>query len=130
MDVSQLLRTAREWAGFTQSLLARLSGIAQPKVSAYESGRELPTTRTLARLLDACASELRLTGLRIPADQMSRGALRSLGNHRGVAAALLAGEATRQRPLGRAPRANRMWESSRSRGGLHCALIVGSMDKR
>ena len=102
MEVPHLLRSARLRAGFTQSLLARLSGVAQPKVSAYESGRESPTTKTLRRLLDACGSELRLTGRRVPAEQMNRGARRSLENHRRVAAALLTDEATRKRLLDRA----------------------------
>ena len=102
MEIPQLLRSARERAGFTQSLLARLSGVAQPKVSAYESGRESPTTKTLAKLLDACDSELRLAGRRIPSAQMNRGARRSLENHRQIAAALLTDEATRRALVARA----------------------------
>jgi len=102
MEISQLLQSARERAGFTQSLLARLSGVAQPKVSAYESGRESPTTKTLAKLLDACGAELRLVGRRTSPEQMNRGARRSLENHRQVAAALLADEATRRDLLARA----------------------------
>jgi hypothetical protein len=77
-----------------------MSGIAQPRVSGYESARESPTTRTMARLLDVCETELRLTGRRIPADQMGRGALRSLENHRKIAATLLADEETRRRLVG------------------------------
>lgn len=96
MEISRLLRRARERAGYTQSLLARLSGVAQPKVSAYESGRESPTTKTLAKLLDACDSELRLAGRRTPPAQMSRGARRSLENHRRIAAALLSDETNRR----------------------------------
>ena len=102
MDIAGLLRAARGWAGFSQSLLARLSGIAQPKISAYESGRESPSTRTLVRLLDACGSDLRLSGRRTSPDQMSRGARRSLENHRKIAAALLLDEAARQGRIGQA----------------------------
>jgi len=102
MEIPQLLRLARDRAGFTQSLLARLSGVAQPKVSAYESGRESPTTKTLAKLLDACGVELRLTGRRTPAEEMDRGALRSLERHRRIASGLLADETSRQRLLGEA----------------------------
>lgn len=102
MEIPRLIRRARQRAGYTQSLLARLSGVAQPKVSAYESGRESPTTTTLAKLLDACDSELRLAGRRIPSAQMNRGARRSLESHRQIAAALLADEATRQTLLARA----------------------------
>jgi transcriptional regulator with XRE-family HTH domain len=102
MEVSQLLRLTRERAGFTQSLLARLSGVAQPKVSAYESGRESPTTKTLAKLLDACGAELRSTGRRIPAQEMGRGARRSLEHHRRIAADLLTDKASRRQRLGQA----------------------------
>jgi len=102
MEIPRLLQRARERAGYTQSLLARLSGVAQPKVSAYESGRESPTTKTLTKLLDACDSELRLAGRRTPPAQMNRGAQRSLENHRRIAAALLTDEATRQALVARA----------------------------
>jgi transcriptional regulator with XRE-family HTH domain len=102
MNIAGLVRAARDRAGFSQSLLARLSGVAQPKVSAYESGRESPTTKTLLRLLEACGSELRLSGRRTSPDAMSRGARRSLENHRKIAAALLADEATRQSRIGQA----------------------------
>jgi transcriptional regulator with XRE-family HTH domain len=95
-----LLRTARERAGFSQSLLARLSGVAQPKVSAYESGRQSPTVKTLVRLLDACGSELGLSGRRTSPDLMSHGAVRSLEKHRKIAAALLADGETRQVLIG------------------------------
>ncbi len=56
--IAHLLREARGRAGLTQAALADLAGIAQPNVSAYESGRRSPTVRTLLALLDACGVEL------------------------------------------------------------------------
>ncbi len=105
MDAGHLIRQARTRVGFSQSLLARLSGVAQPRVSAYESGREFPTTKTLERALDACGAELALTSRRIPAEEMSRTERRSLELHRTIAAHLLADDQTRGRLLADATRA-------------------------
>lgn len=58
LDVAALLRDARAHAGLTQSELGARTGIAQPNISAYESGRRAPTVRTLVALLDACEVEL------------------------------------------------------------------------
>lgn len=44
------LRERRRAAGLTQSELARRSGVAQPNIAAYESGRRRPTAATLAKL--------------------------------------------------------------------------------
>lgn len=41
-------------AGLSQSELARRSGIAQPNIAAYESGRRIPTASTRERLTAAC----------------------------------------------------------------------------
>jgi uncharacterized protein len=49
MDV----RDRRRRAGLTQRELALLTGIAQPNISAYESGRLTPSDSTLARIVDA-----------------------------------------------------------------------------
>ncbi|UYM03776.1 XRE family transcriptional regulator [Solicola gregarius] len=46
MDVRQL----RLRAGLSQRRLADLTGIAQPNISAYESGRLTPSPTTLARI--------------------------------------------------------------------------------
>lgn len=46
------LRTA---AGLTQAELARRSGVAQPNVAAYESGRRRPSAAMLARLRRAAS---------------------------------------------------------------------------
>jgi uncharacterized protein len=58
LDVAALLRDARVHAGLTQADLGQRTGIAQPNISAYESGRRIPTVRTLVALLDACDVEL------------------------------------------------------------------------
>lgn len=61
MDAAQLLATAREEAGLTQSLLAARAGTSQAAVSAYESGRRSPSVATLDRLLAACSFRARVT---------------------------------------------------------------------
>lgn len=54
-----LLVSARTRLGLTQTAFARLLGIAQPTLSAYESGRRQPTLPTLLRLLGRAGFELR-----------------------------------------------------------------------
>lgn len=44
------LRDRRHAAGLSQRELARRSGVAQPNIAAYESGRRTPAPTTLARL--------------------------------------------------------------------------------
>ena len=56
-----LLRQARADAGLSQTALAQRTGIAQPNISAYESGVRTPTVRTLLALLDACGARLLLS---------------------------------------------------------------------
>ncbi len=58
LDVAKVLRDARDHAGLSQTELGERTGIAQPNISAYESGRRTPTVRTLVALLDACDVEL------------------------------------------------------------------------
>lgn len=53
-----LLRAARERAGLSQSELARLSGVAQSVVSAYEAGKRQPALTTLAKLVAATGHTL------------------------------------------------------------------------
>jgi len=55
-----LLRSARSRSGLTQTAFADLIGVAQPTLSAYESGRRQPTLPTLMRLLAAAGYELRM----------------------------------------------------------------------
>lgn len=40
----------RQRAGLTQEQLADLSGVAQPNIAAYESGKRAPSAKMLARL--------------------------------------------------------------------------------
>ncbi|MCC7077103.1 MAG: helix-turn-helix transcriptional regulator [Acidimicrobiia bacterium] len=54
MDVPWLLRRARTNAGLTQRRLAELTGVAQPSIARYETGRTTPSIPTLERLVAAC----------------------------------------------------------------------------
>jgi transcriptional regulator with XRE-family HTH domain len=55
-----LLQSARLRLGLSQTAFADLLGIAQPTLSAYESGRRQPTVPTLLRMLERAGLELRL----------------------------------------------------------------------
>lgn len=105
MEISELLGRARRRVGFSQSLLARLSGVAQPKLSAYEAGREVPSGRTLAKILAAAGATLELAAQRLTDTEMSESASRSLGLHRVVAAQLLTGSDSQRQEILRSARA-------------------------
>lgn len=55
-----LLKSARGRLGLSQHSFADLLGIAQPTLSAYESGRRQPTLPTLLKLLARAGLDLRL----------------------------------------------------------------------
>ena len=55
-----LLQSARLRSGLSQTAFADLIGVAQPTLSAYESGRRQPTLPTLMRLLARAGFDLRL----------------------------------------------------------------------
>lgn len=55
-----LLLSARTRLGISQTAFAELLGIAQPTLSAYESGRRQPTLPTLLRLLGRAGLDLRM----------------------------------------------------------------------
>lgn len=55
-----LLLSARTRLGVSQTAFAELLGIAQPTLSAYESGRRQPTLPTLLRLLSRAGLDLRM----------------------------------------------------------------------
>ena len=55
-----LLHLARTRLGLSQTAFADLLGIAQPTLSAYESGRRQPTLPTLMGMLARAGMELRL----------------------------------------------------------------------
>jgi transcriptional regulator with XRE-family HTH domain len=58
MDVTALIRDARQAAGLTQHQLADRARTAQPAVAAYESGSKTPNLATLERLLGACGHDM------------------------------------------------------------------------
>lgn len=49
-QISETLRQRRQNAGLTQRDLALRSGVPQPNIAAYESGRRVPAVGTLERL--------------------------------------------------------------------------------
>jgi transcriptional regulator with XRE-family HTH domain len=55
-----LLRSARQRMGLSQRGFADLIGVAQPTLSAYESGRRQPTLPTLMKMLHRAGLDLRL----------------------------------------------------------------------
>lgn len=55
-----LLLSARMRLGLSQTAFAELLGVAQPTLSAYESGRRQPTLPTLLRLLNRAGLDLRM----------------------------------------------------------------------
>lgn len=55
-----LLLSARTRLGLSQTAFAELLGVAQPTLSAYESGRRQPTLPTLLRLLHHAGLDLRM----------------------------------------------------------------------
>jgi predicted nucleotidyltransferase len=52
-SVAKRLKRQRELAGLSQSNLAAATGIAQPNISAYESGQITPRPETVDRLMAA-----------------------------------------------------------------------------
>lgn len=55
---SDILYLARKTRGFTQKELARLSGVGQPKISAYERGEVEPRFDVLEKLVGHCGLRL------------------------------------------------------------------------
>ncbi|MCW4386170.1 XRE family transcriptional regulator [Salinibacterium sp. SYSU T00001] len=52
-EVGRVLRQRRHEAGLSQRQLAVRSGVPQPNIAAYESGRRTPSAETLTRLEEA-----------------------------------------------------------------------------
>ena len=77
MDVAATLRRARAQAGLSQTELARRAGTSQATISAYESGRKVPSIETFARLLAATGSQLAV--VEAPARRPSREELQRNG---------------------------------------------------
>ncbi|MGH8513381.1 MAG: helix-turn-helix transcriptional regulator [Gammaproteobacteria bacterium] len=63
IGVGYLVLKARAAAGFSQSQLAKRIRTSQPMVARWESGRQLPSVRTLLRIADATGFDLSV-GLR------------------------------------------------------------------
>jgi transcriptional regulator with XRE-family HTH domain len=61
---AQLVARIREVSGFSQTELARRSGLDRSVVSAYEHGRRQPSVGALARIAAAAGMELDLAASR------------------------------------------------------------------
>ena len=70
MEITTLIRDARQAAGITQLELASRAGTAQPAVAAYESGARTPNLATLGRLLGGCEHDVEV----LARPRMRRGA--------------------------------------------------------
>lgn len=55
---SDMLRQARTGKGLTQHEMAELMGISHPAYNRMESGRQIPTISTLARVAEALGLQL------------------------------------------------------------------------
>jgi hypothetical protein len=67
---ADLLRRARTEARLSQTELAARAGVAQPVISAYESGRREPSLPTLTKLVEATGHRMRIQLLPAPHDQL------------------------------------------------------------
>ncbi len=56
--VSRAIRRLRNTAGLTQVELAEKIGVSQGSLSAYESGKDTPSIKTLIRIADALGCTL------------------------------------------------------------------------
>ena len=65
LGVGELLLTARELTGLTQSQLAARASTSQSAISSMETGNRLPSVRTLMRIAEAAGFEL-VVGFRVP----------------------------------------------------------------
>lgn len=52
MNISEALKYQRKVNGYTQKQVAMATGVSQPKLSYYESGRHLPLIDDCIRLAD------------------------------------------------------------------------------
>lgn len=96
MNPGALIRDARAEAGLTQTELAERGGTSQATVSAYESGRKVPSATTLARLLAASGHGLAAVGGKRPVITPSAEAHRRVA--RGLRDVLALAESLPSRP--------------------------------
>lgn len=61
----QQLVAIRKAAGLTQNQLADATGIPQPNLSDFETGKARPTVPTLCRIADACGVDFGYDGKRV-----------------------------------------------------------------
>lgn len=87
--MSETLRKLRERAGLSQSQLALRSGVAQPNIAAYESGRRIPSEAMIGRL------RLALRPLPHEALEQHRGELKELAARYGLSNVRVFGSAGR-----------------------------------
>lgn len=87
--MSATLRELRERAGISQSQLAVRSGVAQPNIAAYESGRRIPSEAMMERLRAA------LRPLPREALERHRGELKELAAHYALSNVRVFGSAER-----------------------------------
>jgi predicted nucleotidyltransferase/DNA-binding XRE family transcriptional regulator len=59
-DAAAVLREARRRSGLSQAELARRANVAQPVISAYETGRREPGLAMLSKLVEASGHRLRV----------------------------------------------------------------------
>lgn len=86
-EKGELLRTAMREAGITQSRLARISGVRQPSISQFLSGRVELSDKQLDRLLSCMGYQLEV--VRRPVKpQLTRSERRSWRLHRALSAQL------------------------------------------
>lgn len=73
--VARMVRAARSHAGLSLRALAERCGTSHPTVADYESGRKVPSSTTLLRILKACGQHLDVgPSPRLPlADRAARG---------------------------------------------------------
>lgn len=57
---AEIIHEVRTSASLSQAELARRSGVPQPQISSYESGRHQPSFETLRRLVDAAGDRVRI----------------------------------------------------------------------
>lgn len=57
-DVMQLLKLTRKARGWSQLELARITGLKQSNISAYETRRKTPSLQTLFKLTDGLDLDL------------------------------------------------------------------------
>lgn len=71
-DAASLLLGVRRASGLTQTELARRAGIPHSVLSAYEHGRRDPTTRSLARIVEAAGYRLTISSAPVDTKRAGR----------------------------------------------------------